>query len=115
MADFIQTMKDWKRMCSAMKKLRPVDSCCGCPLEEYGCPAIYGDNSHVDYDDVEKKVTAWAADHPEPVYPTLGEWLHSLHWVKIDIDPMLLDRETYCLCEDCSKLLNSFLNEKRKG
>jgi hypothetical protein len=47
-------------------------------LEGYGCPAIYEDNSHVDYADVEKNVTAWAAEHKEPVYPTFREWLISI-------------------------------------
>jgi len=74
MADFVQTMKDWRRMCQYMEKLHPDDSCCGCPLEGYGCPAIYEDNNHVDYDDVEKNVTTWAAEHPV-VYPTWEEWL----------------------------------------
>lgn len=78
MADFVQTMKDWKRMCNAMEKLRPDDSCCGCRLEGYGCPAIYEDDSHVDYADVEKNVTAWAAEHPEPKYPTWGEYLEKV-------------------------------------
>ena len=76
MSDFVQTMKDWRRMCMAMEKLRPDDSCCGCPLEGYGCPAIYEkDSSHVDYSDVERNVTAWAAEHPEPQYPTWMKWL----------------------------------------
>jgi hypothetical protein len=75
MADFVQTMKDWRRMCMAMEKLRPDDSCDGCPLEGYGCPAIYEeDSSHVDYADVEKNVTAWAAEHPV-VYPTWWEYM----------------------------------------
>jgi len=73
-ADFVQTMKNWRRMCQYMEKLHPDDSCCGCPLEGYGCPAIYEDNNHVDYDDVEKNVTTWAAEHPEPVYQLWGEW-----------------------------------------
>ena len=76
MADFVQTMKDWRRMCMAMEKLHPDDSCHGCRLEGYGCPAIYEeDSSHVDYADVERNVTAWAAEHKEPVYPTWGEYL----------------------------------------
>ena len=74
MAEFVQTMKDWRRMCIAMEKERPHDACCGCRLEGYGCPAIYEDNSHVDFADVEKNVAAWAAEHQEPVYPTWGEW-----------------------------------------
>lgn len=75
MSDFVQTMKDWKRMCSAMEKLHPNDSCAGCRLEGYGCPAIYEDNSHMDYSDVEKNVTAWAAEHPEPEYPTWWKYM----------------------------------------
>ena len=75
MADFVQTMKDWRRMCMAMEKLHPYDACNGCRLKGYGCPAIYEDNSHVDFRDVEKQVSAWAAEHPEPVYPTLAECL----------------------------------------
>ena len=59
----------------AMEKLRPDDPCIGCRLEGYGCPAIYEDNSNVYYADVEKNVTAWAAEHPEPVYPTWWSWL----------------------------------------
>lgn len=78
MADFVQTMKDWKRMCSAMEELHPNNSCAGCRLEGYGCPAIYEDNSHVDFRNVEKQVSAWAAEHPEPVYPTFAEWLCSI-------------------------------------
>ena len=77
MANFVQVMKDWKRMCLAMEKLHPNDSCAGCRLEGYGCPAIYEDNCHVDYSDVEKNVMEWAAEHPEPVYPTWFEWLEA--------------------------------------
>lgn len=78
MADFVQTMKDWRRMCMAMEKELPDDACCGCRLEGYECPAIpaiYADNCHVDFRDVEKQVSAWAAENPEPVYPTWKEWL----------------------------------------
>ena len=95
MANFVQTMKDWRRMCMAMEKLRPDDSCCGCPLEGYGCPAIYEDNSHVDYNDVEKNVMSWAAEHPEPVYPTWLEWMHSMGLV---LDAGISDeKENYML------------------
>ena len=86
MADFVQTMKDWRRMCMAMEKLHPNDSCAGCRLEEYGCPAIYEDNSHVDFRDVEKQVSAWASEHPEPVYPSYIEafgWAHKKTWAEI--------------------------------
>jgi hypothetical protein len=88
MSDFVQTMKDWRRMCMAMEKLRPDDSCCGCPLEGYGCPAIYEEDSgHVDYADVERNVTAWAAEHPEPVYPTWYAWLANMGVVPAELPP----------------------------
>ena len=74
MSDFVQTMKDWRRMCREQYKLRG-DSCDGCPLEEFGCPAIYEDKADTDYSIVERKVSDWAAEHPEPKYPTWGEWL----------------------------------------
>ena len=32
----------------------------------------------MDYAHVESVVTKWAAEHPEPVYPTWLEWLQSL-------------------------------------
>lgn len=80
MAEFVQTMKDWRRMCSAMEKLHPTDSCVGCRLEGYGCPAIYEeDSSYVDYADVEQNVTAWAAEHPAPKYPTWMEYLFTMY------------------------------------
>ena len=96
MADFIQTMKDWKRMCNAMERERPHDACCGCPLEGYGCPAIHEDNnSHMDFADVEKIVTAWAAEHPEPVYPTWVEYLVGIgvipHEIRLETADALMD------------------------
>lgn len=94
MADFVQTMKDWKRMCSAMEKLRPNDPCAGCRLEGYGCPAIYENNSHVDFHNVEKQVSAWAAEHPEPVYPSWYEYLTDMYhaaWNMINDKPIPAD------------------------
>ena len=76
MSDFVQTMKDWRRMCNAQIKLRNCDSCSGCPLEDCSCLPIYYDvnESDTDYAFVEHEVLAWAADHPEMEYPTWGEW-----------------------------------------
>jgi hypothetical protein len=33
--------------------------------------------SDVPYSDMELRIMAWAAEHPEPVYPTWGEWLNT--------------------------------------
>lgn len=66
-------------MCNAQIKLRNYDSCSGCPLEDCSCLPIYYDvnygKSDTDYAFVEREVSAWAAENPEPVYPTWGEWL----------------------------------------
>ena len=75
MSDFVKTMKDWRRMCVARSKLRGDQACYGCRLEDFGCLAIYEDKDDKDYSIVEREVSAWAAEHPEPIYPTWGDWL----------------------------------------
>lgn len=72
MAEFVQTMKDWRRMCQHMEKMGGDRSCDICQLG--GCNAIYEEDGSTDYANVEEKVAAWAAEHPEPQYPTWGEW-----------------------------------------
>ncbi len=76
MADFVQTMKDWKRMCNSMGQENEYTACEKCDLRDFGCPAIYekeGDSA--DWKHVENEVAKWAAEHPEPVYQTWFEWL----------------------------------------
>ena len=34
--------------------------------------------SWMDCEEVERRVMQWAAEHPEPVYPTWREWQHSM-------------------------------------
>lgn len=73
MAEFVQTMKDWRRLCDA--HTGDGDVCQRCPLGKVtnGCVAIYEDE--MDYAGIEREVERWAAEHPEPVYPTWREWL----------------------------------------
>ena len=77
MADFVQTMKDWRRMCKAYTT--DNDSCCeGCPVvdfHEHGCGAIFEMEDSTDWKRYADTIKAWAAEHPEPVYPTWVEWL----------------------------------------
>ena len=70
MADFVQTMKDWRRMCSAMC------SCNECPMNEVKCWAKSPSDLIDSFDRRESVITEWAAEHPEQVYPTWGEWLN---------------------------------------
>ena len=80
MADFVQTMKDWRRMCKAQDDTTCV-ACSSCPMGDDGksCMAVYEDEFEtVDFAHIEQTVTEWAAEHPV-VYPTWGEYLHTLH------------------------------------
>lgn len=74
MADFVQTMKDWKRMCDT------YDYCSDCPLNDDRETCIHASRGKWpnSVDNLERRVMAWAAEHPEPVYPTWLEWLKSM-------------------------------------
>lgn len=74
MANFVQTMKDWRRMCKTIGG----DNCDGCKLHIAGndCIAVY--EGEMDYAQAEKAIAEWAAEHPAPVYPTWENWLTSL-------------------------------------
>lgn len=76
MAEFVEVMRKAKRMCDAISGKR----CHECPLwrpETEDC-SLYGANDGVDYADMERRVMAWAAEHPAPRYPTWNEWQHSM-------------------------------------
>ena len=72
--DFVQTMKDWRRMCRYMDKEYGNSSCEKCPLG--GCNAIYEMCGKENFTDMEHDISTWAAEHPEPVYPSWVEWLY---------------------------------------
>lgn len=79
MAEFINVMKEFNRMCEYGKR-HPVAGYCGahCPVGiacgfEKQNPAL-----HIAMNEPEKferAVMHWAAEHQEPVYPTWLEWL----------------------------------------
>lgn len=73
MAEFQEVMKQWLRMCKAYSQ------CEGCKLNAYD-ELGYKYSCHengipCNIDRVELVVMAWAAEHPEPVYPTWWSWL----------------------------------------
>lgn len=72
MADFVQTMKDWRRMCDTIK------SCDDCPMyKEDGWTYVLcseGGISSTRPEVAEKVIVKWAAEHPM-VYPMWCEWL----------------------------------------
>lgn len=77
MAEFTEVCKQWRRMCKAYTT--DDESCCdGCPVadfREHGCGAIFEMEDSTDWERYEGAIREWAAEHPEPVYPTWEEWL----------------------------------------
>lgn len=70
MAEFNQVIKQASRMCEA------CGNCNDCPLydlveELVDCPFFEG---KLDAAAIEETVTKWAAEHPEPRYPTWQQW-----------------------------------------
>lgn len=83
MADFVQVMKDWRRMCSAIQSKNqktPFESWCrNCPIEKL-CVI---DTEIKDLTDnvfrvIDERIQSWAEENPELVYPTFREWLISI-------------------------------------
>ena len=68
MAEFQEVMKQWRRFCKSHS------NCGECEFDGKG---ICGEAhlSDVPYSDVELRIMAWAAEHPEPVYETWFEYL----------------------------------------
>lgn len=71
MAEFTEVMRQAKRMCAAhggMCKIR------NCPMVDGETCRFAEDKEDVDYNEVERIIMAWAAEHPAPRYPTWREW-----------------------------------------
>ena len=86
MANFAQTMKNWRRMCKAQEDKDGFTACELCPLNNgedgFSCVAIYEDDFDMfDFAKVEQVVTKWAAEHQE-IYPTWYEWLNKVGMIK---------------------------------
>ena len=75
MAEFVDVLRQFDRMCKANA------GCFNCPLHK---PDGVSDECSIgafvnDSERIEREVMKWAAENPEPVYPTWGEYLHTLH------------------------------------
>lgn len=71
MAEFVEVMRQAKRMCAAhggMCKIR------NCPMVDGETCRFDADRDDVDYNEVERIIMAWAAEHPVLRYPTWSEW-----------------------------------------
>ena len=80
MDKFVQTMKDWRRMCKVYTT--DDETCCeGCPVadfREHGCGAVFEMEDSTDWERYEGAIREWAAEHQEPVYPTWAEYLTAI-------------------------------------
>ena len=103
MAQFSEVMKQAKRMCESFSD----GHCSDCPIGnanalECGITVT----SEMDCKEVERRVMQWAAEHPEPVYPTWREWQNSVFPdAEIDITPCTFgsrDRLNCFLEKTCS-------------
>ena len=74
MAEFSEIMRQFDRMCKAHA------GCVDCPLAIKGTVetkcSISSFVEEPEY--IEREVTAWAAEHPEPKYQSWGEWLSEI-------------------------------------
>lgn len=69
MAEFQEVMQQKKRMCNSFPCCKcDIYRLCGEDLSK--CPRFIINNPNK----AEKVIMSWAAEHPEPVYPTYGEW-----------------------------------------
>ena len=70
MAEFEEVVRQFRRMCE-------TQGCDGCPMY----PACnIGQCRKIAFqrpNEFEAKVMKWAQEHPEPIYPTWGEWFVS--------------------------------------
>ena len=101
MSDFVQTMKDWRRMCQFMDKEYGNSSCDKCPLG--GCSAVYEMCGKENFANMERDISAWAAEHPEPVYPT---------WIDVMKMYGVTDETGYCYLDSAYKPIPADIAEK---
>lgn len=79
MADFAQAMKDWRRMCKFSSDTAMDDGRHGCvDMCPLGHNKVCGEielATDREIEDAAKAIAQWAAEHPEPKFPTWREWL----------------------------------------
>ena len=85
MAEFQEVMRQWNRMCNSVPDKKGQNICFDkqsgyiCPMHTSGlCNKSISRQTDNDRVDGEKTIMLWAAEHPEPVYPTFREWLISI-------------------------------------
>ncbi len=70
MAEFTETMRQAKRLCAAHYGMCSTNNC---PLDSGEACRLNIDPDGEDYNELERIIMDWAAEHPEPVYPNWEE------------------------------------------
>lgn len=80
MAEFTEVMRQYNRLCAEYRSGRHEKYCNECPVSSVlnGKNATCTEVMRSDPEWFEKTVMDWAAEHPEPVYPTWREWQNSM-------------------------------------
>lgn len=86
MAEFQEVMRQWGRYCKGYTEIHN-DDCDGCPLEINGSCNSYAKDNAQYAEQIEKHIMSWAAEHPEPVYPSWYAWLANMGVVPIELPP----------------------------
>ena len=84
MAEYKEVIKQFKRMCWKYQRELKCDDCPMYPSCNIGqCRKIAFERPA----EFERRVMAWAAENPEPKYPTWQEYLEQNHIVEVDHMP----------------------------
>lgn len=75
MAEFATVMHEMARMCDVIIK---KDECENCPISHNVLCGVLCNMEDKAIAEAEAAIMAWAAEHPEPQYPTWGEYLKSM-------------------------------------
>lgn len=74
MAEFVEVMRQAKRMCAAHGGMCNIRNC---PMDNGEACRLAADQDGEDYGEVEHIIMAWAAEHKASRYPTWNEWQES--------------------------------------
>ena len=104
MAEFIEVMKQANRMCNAC-------GCSSCPVHNM-CDVVTLLTPEYAEQFV-KAVTKWAAEHPEPQYPTWREWLERKALVKMKpVFVNMTNTVEYVLTDEAGEQIPADIAEK---
>ena len=94
MAEYSEVIKQFKRMCKSVTPAKCTRGKCPMGCENIGqCRKIAFEQPSC-FEDI---VMAWAAEHPEPVYPTWKEYFAELYGSGVFGQPLMA---VGLLCED---------------